>query len=257
MGHRQHKKRVTAKQSILAEPAIESVDLVTDRDSECKLVEPAVALNATPPPESISVSTSSTSSWTQSTVAPNSEPKRPNAERNLADLTAEEYLAFLDNSTADEINHLINKPLVQKPEAGLVFCPRAARLKFLETPQEPRTVWSIMMWWESQRLVYNLIVGLAGLPTAFLMFYNERFFATVGFISPWMILFGIFQYAIMVNICYCLGAPAEMVTRFSFKEQASRMGPILWVLGTVFSAIITFAFAFLAAFFVAVMNVQN
>jgi hypothetical protein len=42
-------------------------------------------------------------------------------------------------------------------------------------------------------------------------------------------------YAVIANVCYSLGAPAELVAKVCWKEKAQHTGPVLLTLGTIFS----------------------
>lgn len=90
------------------------------------------------------------------------------------------------------------------------------------------------MWWETRRLVYNLLVGASGLPMVILLlFWHVSLFQ--------ICIFGVLPYAFAANVCYTLGFPAEFITRRLWKDKATHVGPMLFTLGSIFSVFITLA----------------
>lgn len=97
-------------------------------------------------------------------------------------------------------------------------------------PEEPRTAMSIVGWWESRRVVFNLLVGVAGLPTVLLL---------APLANVYWILEGVVAYAIAANICYTAGSVSEILARHWWAVKAKHFGPILFTLGLSFSIAIT------------------
>ncbi len=100
-------------------------------------------------------------------------------------------------------------------------------------PDHRRTPASLLAWWESRRLTYNLFVGGAGLVTL----------AAVGlfeFLPParhgmgrfWI---GVLVYGALANVGYSLGWLAEMAMRAVWGDEAPYAGPALWRQGLAFS----------------------
>jgi hypothetical protein len=102
--------------------------------------------------------------------------------------------------------------------------------KIFDVPKGPRSVFSTLWWWECRRPLYNLAVVLAGLPSLLIL-------SVFG--MGHSVIFAALFYAFFANVCYCLGAPAELVARACWKERAENYGPVLLILGTIFSVILT------------------
>ena len=100
-------------------------------------------------------------------------------------------------------------------------------------PDVRRTPLSLLGWWESRRLLYNQVVGTAGL-----------FTLAVGYaIGPWEtpldLLIGAAIYGVMANVCYSMGWALEVMAGFVWGRQAPRVGPLLFRQGVIFSVILT------------------
>ncbi len=100
----------------------------------------------------------------------------------------------------------------------------------IKVPEGPRSLISTLLWWECRRPLYNVVVCLAGLPSVLILSL---------FGMGQVAIFAALVYAFFANICYCLGAPAEIVARVCFKEKAANNAPVLLTLGTVFSVLLT------------------
>lgn len=104
-----------------------------------------------------------------------------------------------------------------------------------------RTTLGILTWWESRRLLYNLIVGAAGGVTLAVM-------AVVDFVAPqhgprprieigmWM---PILAYAVLANVCYTLGPIIEATLEHAWKDRVLPVGPALFRQGLAFSVGLT------------------
>ena len=102
--------------------------------------------------------------------------------------------------------------------------------KYFFTPlYQPRGIWSVIRWWESRRLFYNLWVGGAGLLTLGVA-------AAISFLPPFPFwLRGVFVYGVMANLCYSLGAPVDLFLRRFMGRHAAVAGPVLFRYGFVFA----------------------
>jgi hypothetical protein len=109
-------------------------------------------------------------------------------------------------------------------------------MKLIDVPAAgTRSIVSVLWWWECRRWLYNFCVGLIGLPFALLVGLLAH---TVPNIA-WALMAGIVCYGIAANLCYSLGAPAELVARGCWKQRGEPYGPVLFTLGLIFSVILT------------------
>ncbi|RTL35654.1 MAG: hypothetical protein EKK48_28645 [Candidatus Melainabacteria bacterium] len=151
-----------------------------------------------------------------------------NPEKLMRELPVDDFFRVLEQATPEQLQTLIHTF-----ERGARTRGGAAILKkVIEVPQEPRNLMSIIAWWEWRRPLYNLIVGLSGLPSviALSLFFGLHLGLTV--------MSGL-CYLFFANICYTLGTPAEVVARTCYKDKAETYGPVLLTLGTIFSVILT------------------
>ncbi len=141
-------------------------------------------------------------------------------------LPVDEYFDLLEEATPEQLQLIIHSfEKVSRTKSGASLLQ-----KIIAVPQGRRSLFSILMWWESRRPVYNIIVGLVGLPSILLLSLFGMGHAAVV---------AAFVYAICANICYCLGAPAEVVARACYKQNAETYAPVLFTLGTIFSVVLT------------------
>jgi hypothetical protein len=150
-------------------------------------------------------------------------------EKLMRDLPVDEFFRVLEQSSPEQLQKLIHtfeKGARTKSGSKLVQ-------KLISVPPEPRSLFSIVMWWEFRRPLYNIAVGLAGLPSLFLL-------KMLGEPMTAFVICAIF-YGIFANVCYSLGTPAEMVAKACWKEKAENYGPVLLTLGTIFSVLLTIA----------------
>lgn len=141
-------------------------------------------------------------------------------------LPVDEYFDLLEEATPEQLQLIIHSfEKVSRTKSGASLLQ-----KIIAVPQGRRSLFSILMWWESRRPVYNIIVGLAGLPSILLLSLFGMGHAAVV---------AAFVYAVCANICYCLGAPAEVVARTCYKQNAETYAPVLFTLGTIFSVVLT------------------
>jgi hypothetical protein len=92
----------------------------------------------------------------------------------------------------------------------------------------PRSEWSILRWWESRRLLFNLSVGSAGLLSLGIVALIARLPPHPGgFPVPWV---GVLVYAVLANLCYTLGPVGDLVLRRVLGDRAAAVGPGLTLL---------------------------
>lgn len=147
-------------------------------------------------------------------------------EKIMRDLPVDEFFRVLEQATPEQLQaiiHSFEKGARTKGGGKLLR-------KVIDVPDGRRTIFSTVFWWECRRPLYNLVVGLAGLPS--LLIFSAFGLGQVA-------IFAALVYAFFANVCYCLGAPAELVARVCWKEKAGNYGPVLLTLGTIFSVILT------------------
>lgn len=106
-------------------------------------------------------------------------------------------------------------------------------------PDLRRTPLSMLRWWESRRLQYNLIVGSAGLVTLSVFSAASVLLPWANFGPPGAVLTAVAIYALLANGCYTLGWFIEVAARIVWGAQAPRMGPLLYREGLIFSVGVT------------------
>jgi len=104
-------------------------------------------------------------------------------------------------------------------------------------PAEARTTTSILRWWESRRLTYNVIIGATGVFTLAAM----KLIAIIPPLSFKLPIFwpGIIAYGIFANLCYSLGFATEAAMQRAWHEETPRVGPALFRQGLIFSVGLT------------------
>ncbi|AHG93655.1 hypothetical protein J421_6120 (plasmid) [Gemmatirosa kalamazoonensis] len=109
----------------------------------------------------------------------------------------------------------------------------ALRRYFFDTVYYPRSAWRVVAWWERRRLSYNAAVGACGLLTL-------AVFAILGMLPPRAALVVVVPaYALAANVCYSLGALADLAARRVGGPDWAPIGPTLFRYGFVFSVGLT------------------
>lgn len=112
-------------------------------------------------------------------------------------------------------------------------------------PSGGDSLWEILRWWELRRIAYNVVVGGVGMVTCALILSaaaiaSEVFNEPLGLPDPPIIaVFGILAYGIAANVCYTGGWVAEWMVRKIWRERAGAFGEISFVLGLLFSILLT------------------
>ncbi|HEY9867575.1 MAG TPA: hypothetical protein V6D08_00085 [Candidatus Obscuribacterales bacterium] len=152
---------------------------------------------------------------------PSSESRRM-SEHEVVELLekpdSEDFLRAIEEMSPDQIGRVL--PALDERNDWYAQCVR----QLTDVPDEPRTAWSVIAWWEARRIVVNLVVGIAGLPTVVVL----ALFTSASFC--W-ILEGIVAYAIAANVCYTAGSASELLARRWWAEKSKYLGPILFTLG--------------------------
>lgn len=100
---------------------------------------------------------------------------------------------------------------------------------------EPVTRAEIICWWEGKRLRFNILVGLVGTASWFLVWIagSAAVQPGVDFEEPLAMIFGPFIYGIMANLCYTLG----WIVDITAYRGSPRKG--LFKAGLIFSIVLT------------------
>ena len=104
-----------------------------------------------------------------------------------------------------------------------------------------------LVWWESRRIPYNLIVGSAGIVTCVVIvtiaLAAEIIFNTdFGFPNPPIFaLLGVVLYGIMANVCFTAGWITELFIRRFSPREADRFATNSFFYGVIFSVLLTLA----------------
>lgn len=107
------------------------------------------------------------------------------------------------------------------------------------------SLWEILCWWELRRIPYNVVVGAVGVITCGVILTavaiaSELFNEPLGLPDPPILaVFGVLAYGIAANVCYTGGWVAEWVVRKVWRARAGAFGEISFVLGIVFSVLVT------------------
>jgi hypothetical protein len=108
----------------------------------------------------------------------------------------------------------------------------------------PSGAGAVLLWWESRRLAYNIVIGITGVVSVGFLVANSLIRGDDCGIPdpPLFALLLIIGYGVMANVCYTLGAFAEIVARVTMgKESASKLGQTSFVVGLALSVILTIA----------------
>ena len=124
----------------------------------------------------------------------------------------------------------------------------SALTEFLFPAPARRTVGSIVGWWESRRLTYNVIVGTAGvvsLGVVTTILHLPPKALPIAVLPPWQ---PIVVFAVLANVCYCLGPLVEVAVEKLWGRQVLPVGPSLFRTGLTFSVGVAFLPVLLAVF---------
>jgi hypothetical protein len=106
--------------------------------------------------------------------------------------------------------------------------------RLFSAPAGERTAWEIIVWWETRRIAYNLImavVGICGLLAFFaLISASGELQPGEDAVEP----FVVFAAPLVANICYTAGWVMELVAHAT-GVRSNRIGPALFGAGLAFS----------------------
>ena len=155
---------------------------------------------------------------------------KADAVRLLKELPEDEFLHLLEHSSPEQIQAFLSA--LTPEEQPLSHLSKKLIERATSIPDEPRGALSIIAWWESRRFLFNLLVGLCGLPTLAIVFFT-------GLASVSLCIYGTIEYGLLANLCYTAGWICELIARHWWKERARHLGPILFSLGFSFSIFLT------------------
>src|SRR3954467_15242252 len=104
-------------------------------------------------------------------------------------------------------------------------------------PAVRRTPVGILTWWESRRLIYNVIVGATGLIA--LGVIGAISLIPPGLPAPLPPIQAILAYGVLANICYTFGPFIEIGLQSLWKDRVLPVGPALFRQGLSFSVGLT------------------
>jgi hypothetical protein len=103
----------------------------------------------------------------------------------------------------------------------------------------------IIVWWESRRIPYNLIVGATGVVSAIVICLTGLVSAhlagdAIGVSgSPLFEIFAVIIYGIMANICFTCGWVLELFSRRIWGARAEAFGEMAFTWGMLGSVLLT------------------
>jgi hypothetical protein len=113
----------------------------------------------------------------------------------------------------------------------------SALTRFLYPVPAPRSIGSIIGWWERRRLSYNLVVGAAGLIMLLVVRMLGRLPPGSHDALPSGSIMG--AYALFANLCYTSGWALEGMANAMFGDELLPFGPSLFRQGLLFSVELT------------------
>jgi hypothetical protein len=106
-------------------------------------------------------------------------------------------------------------------------------------PALRRTPVGILTWWESRRLIYNVIVGATGLVTLGIIGAISLIPPGIGLRNLLPPLPVVLAYGVLANVCYTFGPLVEIGLQRLWKERVPPVGPALFRQGLAFSVGLT------------------
>lgn len=126
------------------------------------------------------------------------------------------------------------------------------RRRLFRRERPPERAWDVIVWWESRRIPYNLIVGATGIASAMVIlltgFVTEHVGGEAIFVagSPLFEILAVILYGIAANLCFTGGWILELLSRRLWGTRAEAFGEIAFTWGTLCSVLVTLVPAGLA-----------
>lgn len=117
--------------------------------------------------------------------------------------------------------------------------------RFFSRREEVIGTLDIIKWWETRRIAFNIIVGICGIITlavllAIAAIASSEFNEPLGLPDPPIIaVFAVIAYAVGANICYTGGWVIELIVKKIWGERSGAFWQIAFLLGMLFSIILT------------------
>jgi hypothetical protein len=159
-----------------------------------------------------------------------------NFNKLMKEASSQEFFDALDGASAEDLELMLSSAELELPRNTLAMKVKNGWRRLMAVPAEPRSVFSILCWWESRRLFYNIVVGSVGIFMAALACLHLQL--SGGLLI--LVLLTCAAWAIAGNICYTMGLLAELIARL-FKKSG-RYGPILFAMGLTFSIIVVISY---------------
>ena len=99
-----------------------------------------------------------------------------------------------------------------------------------------RTTLSLLNWWESRRLTFNLVVGGAGVLTLLVIRAISLLPPGVPMLFDWR---PVAAYGVLANVCYTFGFGIEAAAQRIWGDKCPAIGPMLFRQGLAFSVGLT------------------
>ena len=105
--------------------------------------------------------------------------------------------------------------------------------EFLFPAPARRSFGSIVRWWESRRLAFNVFVGGAGLVSLSALGLTALLTGDLPAPSDWPSI--VLAFGVMANVCYVMGPPVEIALQKLWGDKVLPVGPTLFRMGLTFS----------------------
>jgi hypothetical protein len=108
--------------------------------------------------------------------------------------------------------------------------------EFLYPPPRHKPIGGIVLWWESRRLSYNLIVGATGSVSFTFAMVMSHLPPDPNPGPPWVLPI---VYALAAHLCYFFGPMLETLAETIWGRRMLPVGPALFRIGLTFSVCLT------------------
>ena len=101
--------------------------------------------------------------------------------------------------------------------------------------------WDAIAWWELRRIPYNLLLGVLGLATIFVVLWVGSHFVRPGedVEEPLGLVFAVVAYGIAANVFYTLGWISELLWSGGDTSRTEPMRRTVFWAGVIVSALLT------------------